>query len=172
MTPTERVKAWCEAHPERAAANKRAWYERNKAAQLAASQTPEAKARKAEYDRQRRAAKKEVIAEAKAAYAAANRTARSAYHRSWRAANRQKWNAYLNARRAKERTATPAWVDFSAIRSVYERAQAAGMHVDHIVPLQHPAVCGLHVPWNLQLLPPETNRRKSNKLIEEVCHAG
>lgn len=66
-------------------------------------------------------------------------------------------------RDARKRHATPHWVDLQTIKDIYAVAYMLDYHVDHIVPLAHPAVCGLHVPWNLQLLPPEENMSKSNK---------
>ena len=41
------------------------------------------------------------------------------------------------------------------------------LHVDHIVPLVHPFVCGLHTHDNLRLLTAFDNGRKSNHLLSE-----
>ena len=37
-------------------------------------------------------------------------------------------------------------------------------HVDHIIPINHPLICGLHVETNLQVLPAAENSRKGNRL--------
>lgn len=75
-------------------------------------------------------------------------------------------------RRAQKLNATPQWLTkehMNQIRQIYAHAKECEMltgdkyHVDHIVPLKGANVCGLHVPWNLQVLPSDINLAKSNK---------
>ena len=90
--------------------------------------------------------------------------------RAYKAANRDVAAAWDAKRRAIKRSACPTWADRGAIADIYSLSAgiSAGSgvphEVDHIIPLNHPDVCGLHVPWNLQVLTASANRSKSNKL--------
>ena len=90
--------------------------------------------------------------------------------------NRAIMNAILAKRRARKLEATPSWLSkqhFEAIKEFYKEAKRLEAlfkepyHVDHIVPLQGNFVCGLHVPWNLQVLTARENCSKSNKLTHD-----
>lgn len=82
---------------------------------------------------------------------------RKAYQR----ANRGKLNAATALYFCRKKRAAPKWIDRVKLREVYVNCPS-GHHVDHIVPLKHDLVCGLHVPWNLQYLTPSENSRKKN----------
>ena len=75
----------------------------------------------------------------------------------------------LRARRLK--TATPPWVDRQEIKYIYTLAAERSLVVDHIVPLNHKLVCGLHVPENLRCIPMALNASKSNKFNQECASA-
>lgn len=70
---------------------------------------------------------------------------------------------------AKYRRATPPWGEPTSMRDVWQASRdataATGVQhsVDHIVPLNHPLVCGLHVRWNLCVRPLLDNIRKGNR---------
>lgn len=83
-----------------------------------------------------------------------------------------KWRFYRSNRRASENQATPSWLSEEQkqqIFAVYQHAKECEMltgdkyHVDHIVPLKGENVSGLHVPWNLQVLPADINLQKGNR---------
>jgi hypothetical protein len=78
---------------------------------------------------------------------------------------------------ASKLNATPNWLTqehHDQIKLIYAHAKECELltgdkyHVDHIVPLQGENVSGLHVPWNLQVLPADINIKKSNSYGEET----
>jgi hypothetical protein len=68
---------------------------------------------------------------------------------------------------------TPKWANKDAIKEFYKEAKRltkeTGIlhHVDHIVPLRHPLVCGLHVENNLRVISYFENNQKSNYFTVE-----
>lgn len=87
------------------------------------------------------------------------------YWRKWSDKNRAKQNAAESRRRAVKHAsfAKLSSAQINTVEHIYSEAAELGLHVDHIVPLVNPRVCGLHVPWNLQLLTPGDNLSKGNK---------
>jgi hypothetical protein len=69
--------------------------------------------------------------------------------------------------------ATPPWVDHKAMLALHlekiRKTEETGIeHVlDHIHPLKHSAICGLNVPWNLQILTRAQNATKSNRFCPD-----
>jgi hypothetical protein len=129
---------------EKGAANKKAYYEKNKEV---------------------------VIARAMARPAEAKRR----YTKVWEEKYPEKKRAIVNARRRRYKAATPHWLtpeQKAEIRGFYLEAQkliketGQRFEVDHIEPIQGEDVCGLNVPWNLQILLKEANLKKSNKRVD------
>lgn len=89
----------------------------------------------------------------------------------WKKNNKHLVCAQAAKRRSSKLNATPEWLTkehHEQIKLIYAHAKECELltgeryHVDHIIPLQGENVSGLHVPWNLQVLPADINIKKSN----------
>lgn len=98
------------------------------------------------------------------------------YRRAWKVRNPELTQVYSNARKRRARHATPKWLTTEhkqQIREMYLAARRLTKEtgtkyvVDHIVPLRSEVVCGLHVPWNLQILTHVDNCAKSNRVTTD-----
>ena len=135
-----------------------------------------------------RAKNKEKLKESRAAYYAKHRDQELANMQQWRKENKEhiaeyaakhkaENRAHYTGKEAQRRAAKVAssilqgdeWNDFF-ISEIYEASRDKSIstgikwHVDHIIPLQGKNVRGLHVWYNLQLLPASINCAKGNRL--------
>ena len=130
-----------EKHPEKVKAQRKEYYERNRAKEL-------------ENNRKYKEANPEKVKALKAVDAAKQRVSKA-----------QRFLPWLSNQQKEE------------IKDWYYAAQELSkifpwkLHVDHIVPLRGSNVSGLHVPWNLQLLPAKVNYRKRNswEISDEIA---
>lgn len=87
--------------------------------------------------------------------------------------NKQYYATKAILRKAKLKGAVPTWLTkeqkdeierFYWLAKDLKAVTGETYHVDHIIPINGKEVCGLHVPWNLQILPSDINLSKGNKV--------
>jgi hypothetical protein len=135
---------------------------RLKAAQLRLKRSPEKKAQDRAYSR---------INAAQWRIANPDHENTKIVKRRWASEHPEQKNASTAKRRAAKLQRTPLWLTQAHHKQIeqfyWEAAEVSKVvgefyHVDHIVPLQGRTVSGLHVPWNLQILPAKENLSKGN----------
>jgi 5-methylcytosine-specific restriction endonuclease McrA len=98
---------------------------------------------------------------------------RRRHERAWKLNNPGKKTAHVAKRQATKIQATPKWLskqqlleirEFYIIAKELQWLSEEPLQVDHIMPLRGKDSCGLHVPWNLQILPRNINIRKGNRV--------
>lgn len=106
----------------------------------------------------------------------ANKDKYKARAREWEKENREKHKKlsyfYCAKRRSSKKTATPSWANLEKIKDIYATAsemrdKGFDVEVDHIIPLIHNHVCGLHVHENLRIISTSENRKKHNQFFHE-----
>lgn len=124
-----------------------------------------------ERDRAYKARNREAGSKRDRAYYEVNKERVKERQRAYYRDNAHSYKQNALQRKRQVRAHTPKWLNSdqkAAIKATYDQARdcevitGEAYHVDHIVPLKHSLICGLHVPWNLQVLPGDLNDSKGN----------
>lgn len=120
------------------------------------------------------------VAEYQRAWREANAERKVAYDKMWRQKNAGRVAWHSGNRKKAEKRAAPEWLtenQWDEIQAFYDESvrltseSGVQYHVDHIEPIQGKTSCGLHVPWNLQVITASVNRAKGNRMPDEVSIA-
>lgn len=140
------------------------WFEINRYAVL--KQTKQAKREWYHKNRDR------AIATNKA-YRASHKQVVIQQQKLYRDTHKEVFAYHAACRRSLKALATPPWLtdeqkqeikQFYGLTKDLSWLSESPLEVDHIVPIKGKNVVGLHVPWNLQILPKSLNQSKGNKL--------
>lgn len=169
-----RCKEYREQNKEKVAAYLRDWYVRNRDTVIAKTRAYQSQPHRKDADKARLAKsyldRRETIRAKQNAY---NATPEGRERQRMRYAKHYELNktyyvAKGSTRRATTIRATPPWSSLDDVICFYEEAKRLTLEtgvkhvVDHIIPLTHKKVCGLHVPANLQVIPEMENLSKFN----------
>ena len=119
---------------------------------------------------------KELVSKQNSEYYQSNKETRLQQMSEYQKLNPGKMSAITAKYKASKLDATPEWLTSQNIEDMeqfYVDAKELQwlseepLHVDHIIPLQGENVSGLHVPWNLQILPAGLNCSKHNHFDSE-----
>lgn len=170
------VKHWRSQNKERDAGNRRALQRQPKHKEKAAEWLARNPGKNEEYQRRYFQENKEKRISALQEWRARNPDRIREVTREWFAKHPGYMAAQLTKYRDRAVQATPPWMwklHGREIEKIYRQcakvSEATGIphHVDHIYPLAGKTSCGLHVPWNLQIIPAVLNGRKHNKSPED-----
>lgn len=159
------TRRWVEQNPEKKKMLDKEWRKNNKE-------------RKRLNNRAWDLANPEKAKASKQKYAEANREKKNARQRERVKMHPEITMAYVRKRQAAKVQRTPPWFnpehlwmtkEAYALAKLRERVIGGKWHVDHIVPLRGKTVSGLHVPWNLQVIPDKLNRIKGNRWQDGNC---
>lgn len=125
------------------------------------------KDRLSSYNKEYRTSNKEKVKDCRDRWLRANPEKRKNHKKKWNSLNKNKTRFYSANRRARVLESNLGGKFKKEVRDFYLNCPE-GMEVDHIIPLDAKDVKGLHVPWNLQYLPPLLNKKKGNKYGTDI----
>jgi len=143
LCENEKSRAQYAKHKARKDAQNKRWYEENKQSRLISQY----------------------------AWTEQNKEKVSEIYKRYRQRNLAKDCAKVAKRNATKIQATPKWANQTRIQCYYSLAAMFNKnteqkwHVDHIVPLRGKNVCGLHVDYNLRVIPAIENMKKGNRHV-------
>jgi hypothetical protein len=124
-----------------------------------------------EKKREYKAKNKERIAQVDKIWQANNKETIHKHSNNWKKKNKPRVYNYIKQREMKIKGCSLKLSKESnnEIKSFYKECQSLNANsnkkyqVDHIIPITSDIICGLHVPWNLQILTKSENSSKKNK---------